>query len=51
MPPAISDPYSGLGLVQAVAFGQVVAFLGAWTKVVRLAVAVRLSYQPSARAS
>ncbi|MFN8632714.1 MAG: hypothetical protein U0893_02580 [Chloroflexota bacterium] len=50
-PPSISDPYSGLGLVEALAFGQVVAFLGAWTKVVRLAVAVRLTYQPSVRAS
>jgi hypothetical protein len=42
LPPTPSDAYSPLALVQALLFGQVVAFLGAWTKVVRLAVAVRI---------
>ena len=45
---------SGNCLLQAVAFGQVVAFAGAWTKVARLAVAIwlarsrRLATWPSA---
>jgi hypothetical protein len=43
MPPGVADPYSTSGVLQALAFGQVVAFLGAWTKVIRLAVAVRLA--------
>lgn len=51
MPPAVADAYSGMALVQTVAFGQIVAFLGAWTKVVRLAVAVRLAYPPVVRVS
>lgn len=41
-PPAIPDPTSVGGLLTALAFGQVVAYLGAWSKVVRLAVALRL---------
>jgi hypothetical protein len=43
LPPAVDDPYAAGALVQALAFGQVVAFIGAWTKVVRLAVATRLA--------
>jgi hypothetical protein len=43
IPPEVDDPYSALGLLQVLAFGQLVAFLGAWTKVVRLAVALRLA--------
>jgi hypothetical protein len=43
IPPAVSDPYAPLELVRALVFGQVVAFLGAWTKVVRLAIAMRLA--------
>jgi hypothetical protein len=43
LPPATDDPYAVLTLVQAVVFGQVLAFVGAWTKVVRLAVAMRLA--------
>jgi hypothetical protein len=42
LPPAVDDPYALPGLVQALAFGQILAFIGAWTKVVRLAVATRL---------
>jgi hypothetical protein len=43
VPPAIENPYSPIGLMQALAFGQLVAFAAAWTKVVRLAVAVGLA--------
>jgi hypothetical protein len=43
LPPPIDDPYAPLGLVQALVFGQFLAFIGAWTKVVRLAVATRLA--------
>jgi hypothetical protein len=43
MPPEGADPYSAVGLLEVLAFGQLVAFLGAWTKVVRLAVALRLA--------
>ena len=43
LPPAVDDPYAAGALVQALAFGQIVAFIGAWTKVVRLAVATRLA--------
>jgi hypothetical protein len=43
MPPAVDDPYALIELLGALAFGQAVAFLGAWTKVVRLAVAARLA--------
>lgn len=52
LPPAVDDPYALVTLVQAVAFGQVVAFIGAWTKVVRLAVAARiaLTVRPAAPA-
>jgi hypothetical protein len=40
--PLVTDPSSWLELVQALAFGQVLVFLSAWWKVVRLAVAMRL---------
>jgi hypothetical protein len=43
VPPAIDDPYSAAGLAQAFAYGQIVAFVGAWFKVVRLGVATRLA--------
>jgi hypothetical protein len=43
MPPAAEDPYALSELIQSLAFGQIVAFIGAWTKVVRLAVAVRIA--------
>ena len=43
MPPVVDEPYAPLGLVQALVFGQILAFIGAWTKVVRLAVAMRLA--------
>ena len=43
MPPGVDDPYALGGLLLALAFGQLVAFLGAWTKVVRLAVALRVA--------
>jgi hypothetical protein len=42
-PPPADDPYSVLTFVQALLFGQILAFVGAWTKVVRLAVATRLA--------
>ncbi|HZO31109.1 MAG TPA: hypothetical protein VFH48_34520 [Chloroflexota bacterium] len=50
MPPAVEDPYAVSELAESVVFGQMVAFIGAWTKVVRLAVAVRiaLTTRPSA---
>ena len=52
LPPAVEDPYAPGELVQALLFGQVVAFIGAWIKVVRLAVAVRLAAtRPSASAA
>ena len=41
-PPATSDPYSVADLVKALLYGQLVAFLSAWSKVVRLAVATLL---------
>ena len=47
LPRAVDDPYAVSELVQALVLGQSVAFLGAWTKVVRLAVATRLA--PTAR--
>jgi hypothetical protein len=43
LPPSVADAYSVVALVQALAFGQIVAFIGAWTKVVRLAVATRIA--------
>jgi hypothetical protein len=43
LPPAVADPYAPIELLKAVAFGQAVAFIGAWTKVVRLAVAARIA--------
>jgi len=43
LPPAVGDPYSVLDLLVALAFGQAVAFLGAWTRVIRLAAAMRLT--------
>jgi hypothetical protein len=51
LPPAVDDPYALTSLLQALVFGQVVAFLGAWTKVVRLAVAVRLALTTGLRSS
>lgn len=42
-PPASVDPFSALDLVKALVYGQLVAFLSAWTKVIRLAVATRLA--------
>jgi len=42
-PPATADPYSVLDLLTTLVYGQAVAFLSAWTKVVRLAVAMRLA--------
>jgi hypothetical protein len=42
-PLATSDPYSILDLVKALVYGQAVAFLSAWTKVIRLAVAMQLA--------
>jgi len=50
MPPAVEEPYAVSELAESVVFGQMVAFIGAWTKVVRLAVAVRiaLTTRPSA---
>jgi hypothetical protein len=41
--PPVSDPYSWHELVTARACGQALVFLGAWWKVVRLAVAMRLA--------
>lgn len=43
MPPSIADPSSVSGLLQALMYGQMLAFLSAWTKVVRLAVAAQLA--------
>jgi hypothetical protein len=56
LPPAVEDSYAPVELVQALAFGQIVAFIGAWTKVVRLAVATRIALTtrpsvPSARSA
>jgi hypothetical protein len=41
--PPVNDPYSWIELVTALTFGQGLVFLGAWWKVVRLAVAMRLA--------
>ena len=41
--PPVGDPYAVPGLLVALAYGQLLAFLGAWTKVVRLAVATRIA--------
>lgn len=41
-PPQLPDPTTAAGLVVALLYGQAVVYLGAWTKVVRLAVARRL---------
>ena len=43
MPPATADGYSLADLVKALVYGQLVAFLGAWTKVIRLAVATQIA--------
>lgn len=43
LPPAISDPFALSSVFQALAFGQILAFLSAWTKVVRLVVALYLA--------
>lgn len=42
-PPSVVDPYSALDLLKALVYGQLVAFLSAWSKVIRLAVATRLA--------
>jgi hypothetical protein len=39
LPPAATNPYAPSDLIVALLYGQVVAFLGAWTRVIRLAVA------------
>jgi len=51
VPPTIADPFSAAGLIQALVFGQGVAMLGAWVKVVRLAVAARLALAARANRS
>jgi hypothetical protein len=51
LPPAVDDPFAASELVQALAFGQIVAFAGAWTKVVRLWVAARLAHTTRASVS
>lgn len=43
LPPATSDPYAVAALLMALVYGQLVAFLGAWTKVIRLAVAAYIA--------
>jgi hypothetical protein len=43
LPPSMADPYAGNGLLLALAYGQAVAFVGAWCRVIRLAVATRLA--------
>ena len=50
MPPAIEDPFATSELVQALVFGQIVAFAGAWTKVVRLWVAAWLAQMSTSSA-
>jgi hypothetical protein len=47
IPPAVSDPSATESLLAALAYGQGVAFVGAWTRVIRLVVATRLA-QPAA---
>lgn len=42
-PPAVSDPYAAGSVLVALAYGQGVAFVGAWTRVIRLIVAMRLA--------
>jgi hypothetical protein len=42
-PPPTSDPYSIADLAKALMYGQLVAFLSGWTKVIRLAVATQLA--------
>jgi hypothetical protein len=49
LPPSVTDPYSPLDVIVALAFGQGVAFLGAWTRVIRLAVALWLAQAAPAR--
>ena len=41
--PPTGDAYALPGLLLALAYGQLLAFVGAWTKVVRLAVATRIA--------
>jgi hypothetical protein len=43
LPPSIADPYGVDGLLLALLYGQVVAFVGAWCRVIRLAVATRVA--------
>jgi hypothetical protein len=49
MPPAVADPRSIFDLLLALGYGQVVAFVAAWSKVIRLAVAARLALDQKAR--
>lgn len=50
-PPAVSDPYAADSLLVALAYGQGVAFVGAWTRVIRLVVAMRLAQSASGAAA
>lgn len=43
LPPASVNPYAPTDLIVALLYGQAVAFLGAWTRVMRLAVALRFA--------
>jgi hypothetical protein len=52
LPPAVDNPYSFTDLLKALLFGQGVTFLGAWTRVIRLAVAARFAQMaPAVRAT
>jgi hypothetical protein len=51
LPPTVDDPYGVVDLLKALAFGQGVAFLGAWTRVIRLAVAARFAQMAPATRS
>ncbi len=52
LPPTVHDPYAGFELARALAFGQAIAFAGAWVKVLRLTFALYLALRlgrPAAR--
>jgi hypothetical protein len=50
LPPTAGNPYALTDLIVALLYGQMVAFLGAWTRVIRLAVALRFAQAaPAAR--
>jgi hypothetical protein len=52
LPPTVDNPYSFTDLLKALLFGQGVTFLGAWTRVIRLAVAARFAQMaPAARSA